>query len=249
MSNNLKINKGIDINNSNNAYYYPGDIIMVNSTDSVPEGWLDCNGQVYDENLYKDLKDVLGTYFGGGSAYKIPNLNASLLNDAAQNFPLYPSSITSTTQNYYQNPGDNTYHFHIENFSNNSDLYESEVHSHSASQVLYDSNFATMNHTHAISTTPVAVSATTNPHSGSLSNRANTGTGALQVPSGTHTHSITEVKAFSNSSAPSSHRHTVSVNYNISNVTNHTHIINNLITSQNEKHYPLSKSMRFIIKV
>jgi microcystin-dependent protein len=249
MSNNLKINQGIDIDNLNNAHYYPGDIVMISSSSSIPEGWLDCDGQVYDENLYKELKDVLGTYFGGGSAYKIPNLNASSLNDAAQNFPLYPSSITSTTQNYYQNPGDNTSHFHIENFSNNSDPYGSEAHSHSTTAVSYQTNFATMNHTHAISTTPVAVTANTASHGGSASNRANTGSGALTVPSSTHSHPITEVKAFSNSSAPSSHRHTVNINYSNSNVMNHTHIINNLITTQNSNHYPLSKSMRFIIKV
>jgi microcystin-dependent protein len=248
MSNNLKINQGIDINNLNNAYYSAGDIVIINSTGSIPQGWLDCNGQVYDENLYKELKDVLGTYFGGGSAYKIPNLNASSLNDVAQNFPLYPSSITSTTQNYYQNPGDNTSHFHIENLPDNSDPYESAAHSHSTTPVSYVGTPAAMNHTHTISTTPVAVSGNTNSGT-NFSNRSNAGASVLQVPSVGHTHGISEVKALASSSAPLSHGHTVGVNYDIVNTTNHTHGISHIFTTQNANHYPLSKSMRFIIKI
>jgi microcystin-dependent protein len=248
MSNNLKINQGIDIDNLNNAYYSAGDIVMISSTGSIPQGWLDCNGQVYNENLYKELKDVLGTYFGGGSAYKIPNLNASSLNDAAQNFPLYPSSIISTNQSYYQNPGDNTSHFHKESFSNNSDLYESAAHAHSTVSTTFNTNSGAMNHTHAISTTAVGLSTNTTSASSSA-NRSNTGTGSTQVPSSTHSHSIQSVQANAASEPPNSHSHTITANYTNNSATNHQHGINHLLTTQNANHYPLSKSMRFIIKV
>lgn len=47
------------------------------TTSQVPDGWVTCNGKIYDIEDYPLLYDVIGTVYGGtaGSTFKVPSIN------------------------------------------------------------------------------------------------------------------------------------------------------------------------------
>jgi hypothetical protein len=58
--------------------------ILSNTTGTVPEGYLLCNGMEVSRITYQDLFEVIGTYYGEGdnsTTFNVPNLS---LNDGPQ---------------------------------------------------------------------------------------------------------------------------------------------------------------------
>ena len=61
---------------SKNATLLSGNIV-INTFDSVPEGYLLCDGSEISRNTYSDLFKVVGTYYGVGDkkdTFSLPNL-------------------------------------------------------------------------------------------------------------------------------------------------------------------------------
>jgi microcystin-dependent protein len=59
----------------------PVGTILSNTTGTVPEGYLLCNGLEVSRTTYQDLFEVIGTYYGEGdnsTTFNVPNLS---LND------------------------------------------------------------------------------------------------------------------------------------------------------------------------
>ncbi len=47
--------------------------------DSIPEGWLECDGSSRSTKTYKDLHDVIGDRYGKGEdSFKLPIINMVL---------------------------------------------------------------------------------------------------------------------------------------------------------------------------
>jgi len=63
----------------------PGAIIAYGSTQSIPVGWLLCNGQDCNVNDYPDLYHAIGTRWGGNGDpfFKVPNLHGLFLRATA----------------------------------------------------------------------------------------------------------------------------------------------------------------------
>lgn len=60
----------------------PGLIMLYGST-TAPEGWVLCDGASYEQELYAELYNVIGTTFGGsGSNFQVPNISATVSNTA-----------------------------------------------------------------------------------------------------------------------------------------------------------------------
>ena len=61
---------------SENATLLSGNIV-INTTDSVPEGYLSCDGSNVSRSTYSDLFKAVGTYYGAGDkkdTFSLPNL-------------------------------------------------------------------------------------------------------------------------------------------------------------------------------
>ena len=70
---------GIQRNNlPGDCLVIPGKISMF-CTETPPDGWLECNGQQFDENIYVDLSNAIGTIWSDNNTYKVPDLRGLFL--------------------------------------------------------------------------------------------------------------------------------------------------------------------------
>jgi microcystin-dependent protein len=133
---NLKAKVGIGTSNSIMGHVPVGTIILYAGA-SIPNGWLECNGQTAASATYPALAAFLGTNYGGTvSSPLVPNLNAKYVRGAqnsSNTIGATSNSITSgdaVSNETYGNSGgartSNTYLAHT-----HSTGYEDREHAHS----------------------------------------------------------------------------------------------------------------------
>ena len=102
--------------------------------DSVPDGWLVCDGSEYDPSLYPGLARAIGQIWGNNTQYLLPNLHNKFLrgtNDETQMFQLYENTNQSHNHDinggqhaHYEVTMDNTGdHTHTIRIKSSSDYY------------------------------------------------------------------------------------------------------------------------------
>lgn len=169
---NLQVAEGLSIDNNAGFGYYPGDIIMLNSN-TIPAGFLSCNGATITQESYPALFSILGTYYdSAGIICKLPNLNSQ----AEWHFPC------GTIGNAASYGGSNPSHSHAtSNQTVTSSNYSTVAHNHTSSN---NSNNTATNHNHTGSSGSVGAN-----NSSTTANRSNgSGQGANLAIVG-HTHS------------------------------------------------------------
>jgi len=140
---------------------------------SVPEGWVACNGNSYDvsDPLYADLFNVLGYRYGsvsGGAQFRVPNLRGRV--------PVGVDNSDSQFATFGQTGGSKAH-----------TLTQAEMPSHTHTQNA---------HSHSGSTSNEG----SHSHSGNTSNSGNHGHGASTGSAGAHSHTTSQaVVNFSNS--------------------------------------------------
>ena len=48
-------------------------------TEIPPDGWLECNGQIFNPEKYIDLSNAIGTIWSDNNTYKVPDLRGLFL--------------------------------------------------------------------------------------------------------------------------------------------------------------------------
>ena len=83
----LKIDpiNGIQRNNMTGDCLVPPGKISMFSTETPPDGWLECNGQQFDPNIYIDLSNAIGKIWGDNNSYKVPDFRGLFLQGAETN--------------------------------------------------------------------------------------------------------------------------------------------------------------------
>ena len=70
---------GIQRNNLPGDCLVPPGKISMFCTETPPDGWLECNGASFDENIYVDLSNAIGTIWSDNNTYKVPDLRGLFL--------------------------------------------------------------------------------------------------------------------------------------------------------------------------
>jgi microcystin-dependent protein len=225
---NLQISEGVEIGSLKGISYSPGDIIMSNET--IPDGFLLCNGATITQEQYPALFSVLGTYYDtAGLVCKLPNLNqtnwifpcSTVGNEAA--YVITSDSHTHTTQNQTMN----------------SSSYQTAAHNHTSSN---NSNNSDGNHAHSGASGGVGANVSSN-----LANRSNGSGRGVNLAIYGHTHSWGY--DFNIGGANHTHYHSSSLGI-ASAASNHTHSTTLTTTIEGTSPYILDSviSMRYYIK-
>jgi microcystin-dependent protein len=197
--------------------FVPGDIVMLNSSASIPDGWLACNGQLINVSSYPELYDAIGTFYGfsGSPAtqFRIPDLNNTL--DSFYKFPTGTvGNATSYTTPTYAAHTHSSYSASLQ--AKNEDFISAHNHAYSQTGVAGNQNH---NHGQATgdanagwagisgdranySSTGTAGGISDSNHTHPYQNRYNSGTS-----NGTHSHTVTATAG--SSAASGGHTHTV----------------------------------------
>jgi microcystin-dependent protein len=71
--------------------------VVLFAGDTVPPGWLRCDGALYSKDQYPDLFDVIGYIYGGnGDYFKVPDLRGRVLVGAGSGQGLTPRYLGDT---------------------------------------------------------------------------------------------------------------------------------------------------------
>lgn len=62
------------------------------------DGWLLCDGSTYDPNTYTGLASVIGTVFGGGTQYKVPDMRGHVAGAVGQGTDQSGNALTNRTE-------------------------------------------------------------------------------------------------------------------------------------------------------
>lgn len=65
----------------------PGSVVAFAGV-AIPEGWLECNGDSYDQETYKDLAKALAQYDGSGGTFQVPDYQEKVLFGQSATYPL-----------------------------------------------------------------------------------------------------------------------------------------------------------------
>ena len=225
---NLKVKDGIDINSTDKfAYYVPGDIIMLNS-DTVPDGFLSCDGATITQAQYPYLFSVLGTYYDtAGLVCKLPNLNFS--------YWTFPCSIVGNDIAY----GGSSFHSHTDSVvSLQTNVYTTALHTHDVTSNSLDQS-ANHNHGNNDSVPAPNVSST-------QANRSNGSGQGTNLAIYGHTHTWNSNIAYG--AANDTHSH--AANFSLSSpASNHIHSSSaSVSSSSNELVISGVISMKYYIK-
>lgn len=258
-----KTNKIIsEIEQSKEFLFAPGFVTMFAGT-TEPDSWLFCNGSAVDRQEYADLFAAIGTSYGSGNGtttFNVPDLQ--------QRFPLgsgSPSGVGSTggsNTHAHTVTAAETSTAHAHTFSDNASTSTTGSHSHSVSvddggsgstsNNGFHSHGSTMNNAGAGNTgSPSSTNATkstgafnvsTTFHTHSIPNHAHT----MNNPGdGLHGHSVFNHSHGASSGSNGGHSHSVSVSGNTNSpAASHTHDI----SSQNESNVPPYLTINYIIK-
>ena len=226
---NLKVKDGIDINSTDKfAYYVPGDIIMINS-DTVPDGFLSCDGSTITQNAYPALFSVLGTYYDTASLVcKLPKLNFDTW--------IFPCSIVGNEISY---PVASSSHSHTTaTTAIGSDNYSTALHSHAVTTNSLDQS---ANHNHGNNDSAPAPNV-----SSTLANRSNGSGQGTNLAIYGHTHGWSSNIAYG--AANDTHSHAADFSLS-SPASSHTHNATLSTSSSSNEYIPGSViSMRYYIK-
>lgn len=123
---------GISRNNLNgNVLVLPGQIEYF-AMQTPPKGWLECNGNYFDPNIYIDLSNAIGKRWGNNLEYKVPDLRGCFIRSWSNNSNNYD---VNRVLNEYQEDSfkehnhafnkEDLYHKHdIENFNDGEHNHE-----------------------------------------------------------------------------------------------------------------------------
>lgn len=241
---NLKVSDNVSSSLKQNIAYVSGDIVIYQSG-SVPDGWLECNGQSLPINDYPDLYSKIGGYYGSsGSEFTVPNLNGYGFAN-----PTYPTGVIGTPTSY--TVPTMTTHTHTANNSAqiNSSNFTSANHNHTFSG---SSGQAYDNHSHPVANVADTVGVAWQNGASNIANYSSSGTSGSHSYS-THRHNFAAMTV--NNGVYLSgvlHAHTFSGNSQapVVGATAHTHS-GNFTTASNTTGsiFPSTLSCRFIIKV
>jgi microcystin-dependent protein len=239
---NLKINADQVLDKDGNIQSYPIGAVIISINSTIPEGWLLCDGSVYNVSDYPALGSHLGaTYGGNGSTtFGVPpivnNANPKITTSTLSSEPAIPSNYG-----------------HAHNVSTNARAFGSHSHAHNHNSWSGQASGAgTTNHAHSVS----GNTSTSSNAGGSESRRATGPNGPYASgPSGGtgHSHGGAGWSAGTNAVGWS---HTHGINYHSSNIT-HTHNHNVAVPTSAaiaktatpiSSQYPLSREVYFLIK-
>jgi microcystin-dependent protein len=225
---NLQISEGIEIEGNKGLFYSPGDIMM--SGETVPDGFLLCDGATITEEEYPALFSVLGTYYdAAGVACKLPNLNQSSW--------IFPCSTVGNEAAYVVTSSSHTHS--TQNQTMNSSAYQTAAHNHTSSN---NSNNSNSNHAHSGAGGGVGANVSSN-----LANRSNGSGRGVNLAIYGHTHSWGY--DFNIGAADHTHYHGSSLGI-ASAASNHTHSTTLTTTVEGPSSYILDNviSIRYYIK-
>lgn len=63
---------------NNNALIPTGQIAHF-IHDTIPAGWLECNGEIFDNNIYVDLSNAIGKMWGNNTEFRVPDFKDHFL--------------------------------------------------------------------------------------------------------------------------------------------------------------------------
>jgi microcystin-dependent protein len=232
----------------------PTGCLAIFTSDTIPNGWLLCNGQAISRSIYKALFSIIGTTYGNGDGSSTFNLP-----DLRQKMPMGANTFALGVS------GGSINHTHHLNHTHSSNHYHYSLsHNHYASHFHNAEHTHTADHTHSIgSHTHTA----THNHSDKASENGNSWIGlaqyTAQVVTG-HTHTVQTLSTTSSAAANSgnsgnpnnntanfsmigANNVVVSTNNNVEVSTNNiTTGVNNIEFSSNNAPY---LTINFIIKV
>jgi hypothetical protein len=226
---NLQISDGLNIDNLKNSVYYPGDIIMLNSN-TVPTGFLLCDGSTITSIAYPKLFSLLGTYYDtAGLVCKLPNLQ--------QAYWTFPTGTIGNAAAYSAAPS---------------------AHTHSANSTVTSGDYNTAAHNHSVGGTSNA-GANPHYHGGysfgggggwngasNVANRSNGSGQGTNLATAGHVHEYTQA-GYVNSSTDS-HSHDPGFNV-ASDASNHSHSSSLTTSSSSTTYVPENViSLRYYIK-
>ena len=67
---------------ANLGYLVPAGFVMAYAHETIPSGWLECNGAAISRTTYADLFGAIGTHYGtgnGSSTFNIPDLRGQFI--------------------------------------------------------------------------------------------------------------------------------------------------------------------------
>jgi microcystin-dependent protein len=232
---NFKIVDGLEIETGNNPIYQPGDICIYTSI-SVPQGWLSCDGQTYDPLIYPDLAATVGTYYGGGTQYRVPNMNATGLS-----YPNYVSATPISQPNYVATSLNKHFHALTSTLDRNTDN-SSVNHTHGYN---YNGNNETDDHRHEW--THQAAGGTAWSISGDVANYSTSGSaGGTAFRNHAHNHNGSTLNS---SNVATAHSHTHAGNSSDVSMS-HLHSYRTTFTLNSEQDvYPETTSVKFMVKI
>lgn len=245
---NLKISENAGANTSG-GLFVPGDIIIWQSS-SIPNGWLACDGNTFSSTLYPDLANAIGTRYGGGTAYRTPNLNAnsttgSLLGTNTN--PIYPQGTVSNSSTAVTYSFTEHYHGHTGNQSLTSNSFTNANHHHTGTVT---SGNGTDSHSHnSFTIANAGGTAYSGQADGPVNYSSNGSSGSHSYANHLHNHNGTNLGF---SAVSNVHTHTTDISYNADDgAGSHTHTttIGPVGSSTSASMLPLSLSVRYIIKV
>lgn len=235
---NFKVEDGILIEDFNYAFFQPGDIVMTVSL-SAEDGWILCNGQIFSAIEYPALATAIGTYYGGGTQYRVPNLNGSGLA-----YPVYVTPVIGAPSSFTANVGGNhTHNFTSADYSTGSFTTAAHLHNYN-----YNGNNETDDHRHdEVGNASDGGLGTAWSISADVANYSTSGT-AGGTAFRNHGHNMGSRNVYTNNVAVA-HSHTHSGNSNNPGIT-HSHPTSVSQAFQEQLNtYPESISVRFMIKV
>ena len=99
--------------------------------DSVPDGWLVCDGSEYDPNLYPRLARVIGTTWGSNSQYLLPDLHETFLRGTTDPSEMY--TLNNSTNKSHNHTTEGGIHNHYNITMDNTGEHEHTIQIHSSS--------------------------------------------------------------------------------------------------------------------
>lgn len=130
-----------DLNAEVTAKFVPTGTVYfwVGSTNSIPSGYLYCNGQAVSRTTYAALFAVIGESFGEGNnstTFNVPDMRGHFvrgMNDGSGNDP---DAADRTAQTTGGNTGDNIGSVQTSTFTAHTHIQDSHTHSFSASEII-----------------------------------------------------------------------------------------------------------------
>lgn len=70
----------------------PLGTILINTTETIPDGYLECNGQAVSRTTYKDLFSIIGTTYGvgdGSTTFNVPDMKGRVVAGLEENLEYF----------------------------------------------------------------------------------------------------------------------------------------------------------------